>query len=226
MNLTINVLKKSVLFKNVDEDIISELLENISFTVEDYKAGDIIALQGDDCNSLGIIVKGNLEIHKPFASGQVVTINHFSEGNIFGEALVFSGIHEYPANIVSSDNSKVLYIYRQDVVELMTMNKIILNNFVSVLSNRILMLNDRITNLSLNSVRKKVANMILTAYRKQKSLNIKLPHGRKKMAELLNIPRPSLSRELINLKDENIIDFNRNEIEILSLEDLEDSLIN
>lgn len=226
MNLNLEALKKCVLFKNVHEDTISKLFGSFAFTIKEYNPKDIIAIQGDDCDSLGIIIKGNIEIHKPFESGQVVTINHFSEGNIFGEALVFSGSHEYPANIISSDNSKVLFISREDIVELMSMNKIILNNFVGVLSNRILMLNDRMTNLSYNSVRKKVANMILTAHRKQKSLNIRLPYGRKKTAELLNIPRPSLSRELVNMKNENIIDFYKNEITILNLKELEDSLIN
>lgn len=226
MKLIINALKKSVLFKDIDEDTISELLESIVFTTEEFKPQNVIAIEGDSCDRLGIIVKGNIEIHKPFESGQVVTINHFSEGNIFGEALVFSGTHEYPATIIASDHSKVLFISRQDVVELMSMNKTILNNFVGVLSNRILMLNERLTNLSYNSVRKKVANMILTAHRKQKTLDITLPHSRKKMAELLNIPRPSLSRELINMKNENLIDFHKNQIKILNLKDLEDALIN
>lgn len=226
MNLIINALKKSVLFKNVDEDAIAKLLESIDFTTEEFKSNDLIAIEGDSCDRLGIIVKGNIEIHKPFESGQVVTINHFSQGNIFGEALVFSGTHLYPATIMSSDNSKVLFISRQDVIELMSMDKTILNNFVGVLSNRILMLNERMTNLSLNSVRKKVANMILTAHRKQKTLNIKLPYSRKKMAELLNIPRPSLSRELINMKNEGLIDFDKNDITILDLDGLEEALIN
>ena len=225
MKLVINALEKSVLFKNIDQDIISQLIESIVYTIEEYRDQDIIAIQGDNCDSLGIIIKGSIEIHKPFESGQVVTINHFSEGNIFGEALIFSGTHKYPANIISSDNSKILFISQKDVVELMSMNKEILHNFVGELSNRILMLNERMTNLSLNSVRKKVANMILTAHRKQKSINVRLPYGRRKMAELLNIPRPSLSRELINMKNDNIIDFHRNEIRILDLKELEDTLI-
>lgn len=226
MKLIINSLKKSVLFKDLDEDTISQLLDSFSWSIEEYGPKDVIAIEGDSCDRLGIIVKGNVEIHKPFESGQVVTINHFSEGNIFGEALVFSGIHEYPATVISSDNSKVFFIPRADVIELMSMNKIIIRNFVGVLSNRILMLNDRITNLSFNSVRKKVANMILTAHRKQKTSTIVLAFGRKKMAEILNIPRPSLSRELINMKNEGLIDFHKNEIKILNLKSLEDSLIN
>ncbi len=45
------------------------------------------------------------------------------------------------------------------------------------------------------------------------------------MAELLNIPRPSLSRELVNMKEEGIIDFYKNKIKILDLKKLEDSLL-
>ena len=45
------------------------------------------------------------------------------------------------------------------------------------------------------------------------------------MAELLNIPRPSLSRELTNMRDEEIIDFDKNIIKIINLESLESSLL-
>ncbi len=52
----------------------------------------------------------------------------------------------------------------------------------------------------------------------KKNLFIKLPFSRKKMAELLNIPRPSLSRELTNMRDEGIIDFDKNIIKIVDLD--------
>ena len=44
------------------------------------------------------------------------------------------------------------------------------------------------------------------------------------MGELLNVPRPSLSRELTNMKNEGIIDFDRNTIKILKLDLLEEAL--
>ncbi len=119
------------------------------------KKNEVIAVEDDECNSLGIILDGNIEIHKPFPSGKVVTINHFKAGNIFGEALVFSGKHLYPATIISSDNSKIMYIDREDIVNMMTLDSRIIHNFMGVLSNRILMLNNRITNLSYDTLRKK-----------------------------------------------------------------------
>lgn len=87
------------------------------------------------------------------------------------------------------------------------------------------MLNNRITNLSYDTLRKKITNILLLEYNRQKSPYLTLPYSRKKMAELLNIPRPSLSRELVNMKEEGIIDFYKNKIKILDLKKLEDSLL-
>ncbi|MBC8591535.1 Crp/Fnr family transcriptional regulator [Wansuia hejianensis] len=218
-------LCQCVLFKNVKEEEIYELLKCVPYTVESYEKNEVIAVEDDDCHSLGIILNGNIEIHKPFPSGKVVTINHFKAGNIFGEALVFSGRHVYPATIISSNQSEIMYIKREEIVKMMTFNPQVIENFMGVLSNRILMLNNRITNLSYDTLRKKISNIILLEYNRQNSPYITLPYSRKKMAELLNIPRPSLSRELVNMKDDGLIDFYKNKIKILDLRKLEDSLL-
>jgi Mn-dependent DtxR family transcriptional regulator len=41
------------------------------------------------------------------------------------------------------------------------------------------------------------------------------------MAELINIPRPSLSRELIRMKEEGLIDFYKNRFKIVDIKALE-----
>ncbi len=216
----INSLLKCVLFQNINGEEIENVLTNIPYNINKYSNGDVIAIEGDDCNSLGIILEGNVEIHKSFESGKNVTINYFEAGNIFGEALVFSGQHFYPATIISDNESKVMFIQRKDIVHLMTLDTRIIDNFMGVLSNRILMLNQRLTNLTLESIRKKIANMLLIEYKKQGSTYLNIPFSRKKMAEMLNTPRPSLSRELMKMKEDKLIDFYMNNIKILDLEGL------
>lgn len=218
-------LMKSIFFKDVDRNIIKDIFFTLPYIINNYDKDEIIAMEGDDCYNLGIILSGNVEIHKPFPSGKVVTINNFEEGNVFGEALVFSGTHKYPATIVASTESEILYIDKLNISKLMKSNDKILNNFVSILSNRILMLNDRITNLSYDTVRKKIASVILVEYSKQKNRYLILPFCRRKMAELLNIPRPSLSRELMKMKEERIIDYHRNNLKIVDLLALEECLL-
>lgn len=224
MEAYIDSLLKCVLFKGMNKDEINLVLKNIPNNIQNYNSGDTVAIEGESCDNLGIILTGNIEIHKSFASGKLVTINHFEAGNIFGEALVFSGKHQYPATIISSTPSYIMFVSRDDIVKLMTLDTRILNNFMGVLSNRILMLNQRLTNLTLDTLRKKVSNIILIEYNKQKSKYITLPYSRKKMAEMLNIPRPSLSRELSNMKDDGLIDFYKNRIKILDIKGLEDLL--
>ncbi len=221
----IESLSQSVLFRKLEESEVENIMNSLIYTIKNYEKDEVIAIENDDCHSLGIILSGNIEIHKPFPSGKIVTINHFSAGDVFGEALVFSEKHLYPATIISSDNSEIMYIKRQDIVNMMANNPAVIHNFMGVLSNRILMLNNRLTNLSYDSLRKKIANILLLEYNRQKSLIITLPYSRKKMAELLNIPRPSLSRELVNMKEEKIIDFYKNKVKILDISKLEDSLL-
>lgn len=217
-------LSKCVLFKDIDEEDIIQVLDKTDYKIIQYNSDEVIAIEGEDCHSLGIILKGKVEIQKIFPSGQIMTINIFDAGNIFGESLVFSNKHTYPATVTAIENTKVMFIAKEDIIKLCMLNSNVLTNFVSVLSQRILMLNNRITNLSQDTIRKKVANYLLHEYKNQKTPILNIPFTRKRMAELLNIPRPSLSRELGHMKAEGIIDFDKNTIEILDIQLLENAL--
>lgn len=224
MKKYLELLAKCVLFRGLEQNEILDILNKVNYKIKSYNKGDVIAIEGDQCNSVGIILKGTVEIQKLFPSGQVTTINNFHEGNIFGESLVFTDRHTYPATISAMEYAKIMFIEREDIIKLAMLNVTVLTNFVTILSRRILMLNDRISTLSQDSIRKKITSYLLSEHRKQKSLTISVPYSRKKMAELLNVPRPSLSRELIKMKDENLIDFDKNEIKIIDIDQLEETL--
>lgn len=224
MNYSMNALLKCVLFENINENDISLLMEGIQFSIKCYNNGEIVALEDDPCDSLSIILSGDIEIHKPFPSGKVVTISHLTTGDVFAESLVFSNKKRYPANVISSSKSCIMDIPKSNLVQILSKNPKVLENFAGVLSKRIHMLNDRITSLSLDSTRKKIINILLLEFGRQKSPYLILPYSRKKMAELVNIPRPSLSRELMKMKEDGLIDFYKNKFKILDIKKLENEL--
>ena len=100
-------LSKSPLFKDISLEDILNILEKIPYEINTYNKDEIIAIEGDDCHALGIILKGKIEIQKIFPSGQIMTINNFKEGNIFGESLVFLDKHTYPATITAMEYSEI-----------------------------------------------------------------------------------------------------------------------
>ena len=87
------------------------------------------------------------------------------------------------------------------------------------------MLNKKIKSLSYQTIRQKVLNYILEEYKKQRSDIIKLPLSKKKIAEQLGIPRPSLSRELICMKDEGLIEIDKDKIKIIDFARFEEVIL-
>ncbi|WP_251861915.1 Crp/Fnr family transcriptional regulator [Clostridium sp. Marseille-Q2269] len=224
MNNIFSILSKCILFKNFQEKFIEKILENINYKVKDYEKNEIIAIEGDACSSIGIILDGNIEIQKLFSSGKNVTITPLITGDIFGEVIVFSSMNKYPSTIVSSSKSKVMFILKEDIIKLCSLDSVILNNLMGLLSNKILMLNKKVKNLSYETIRQKISSFLIEQYKKQNSLNLKLTISRQTLAEIFGIPRPSLSRELVNMKNDDLIDFQRNIITIKNLPALEEIL--
>lgn len=219
-NNIIESLMISSIFKNIDETNIKSILDKINYKIIKYSKDETIAIEEDECSSLGIIIKGKVQIQKMFLSGKIVTIDTLEKGNIFGEVIIFSNTSKYPATIMSANETTVMFIAKEEILKLCSGNMRFLNNFMNLLSNKILMLNKKVKNLSYQTIRQKITKYILEESNKQSSLIINLNVSRKDMADHLGIPRPSLSRELINMKEDNLIDFHKKTIKVIDKEKL------
>lgn len=225
MSEIINALALCPLFKGMSLKEIEDILNTVDYKIKFFKKDQLIAVEGEACLSIGIILEGRVEIKKIFASGRSITVTALKKGNIFGEVIIFSDTKKYPSTIVSFTETKVMFISKDDILKFCNSNYQFLFNFISLLSNRILMLNEKITIISQKSIRQKLSLFLLEEYKKNKSLILELPLSRKDLAEYLGIPRPSLSREMRNMKNEGIIDFKKNTIKIINLSALESFLI-
>ena len=85
------------------------------------------------------------------------------------------------------------------------------NEDICFRANNYLKLQNRLKVLSQKSIREKIL-FYLEQKTEHKHTNKIYIHSKKELAEYLNIPRPSLSRELIKLQEENIISFNKHYI--------------
>ena len=52
-----------------------------------------------------------------------------------------------------------------------------------------------------------------------------MPKTKTKLAENLGVPRPSLSREFINMKNDNLIDYTNDYVKLLDIQKLRNILI-
>lgn len=219
-----NKLNNNFLFKGVSDEEIENIFSYIKYSEISYNKGQILFQEGDICENIGIIEEGIVQLERIYSSGKVIILNKLSKGDVFGEALVISSKALYPATVIAKSDCKIIFINRKEILKLCSANQRILENFITLLSDKVIMLNKKVKSTSLKSVKHKVVDYILDKSTMLDSNVIKLNESKEDIAGYLGIPRPSLSRELIKLRDENIIEFDRNSITILNFQELEEKL--
>ncbi len=222
----LKLLQNNFLFKGIDSENLKKIYEETRYHINKYDKGEIIAHEEEECSTIGLILEGTIELQRIYPSGKYIVLNKLTLGDVFGEAIIFSKQENYPATVIALNQCSILYIDKVDMLELFSREKRILENFLELLSNKVLMLNSKIKNISFKNIRHRVINYILEAMKLQKNSTIKLKESKESIAAALGIPRPSLSRELINLRDMGYIDFDRSNIKILDIEALEEEMFN
>lgn len=204
------------MFMNKNE--VLKFFEKSHYRVINYSKNDIIALEGSPCINVGLVLKGGVDIKRILTSNSVIHLSSFNEGDFFGEVIAFSDTTVYPATVIASSDSKVMFITKNDFIGFCSSHPDFLEMFLNTLTNKIIVLNQSITGLSLTSIRQKISNYLLSEYDTQGSIFININMTKQKLSEKLGIPRPSLSRELINMKNEGILDYSKNVIKILNID--------
>ncbi|ADQ40662.1 transcriptional regulator, Crp/Fnr family [Caldicellulosiruptor acetigenus I77R1B] len=215
---------QSKLFKMMDQSEIKEILDSFHILKKDFEKDQVIVLEGDECSFIGLILSGMIEVKKSSVSGKEYTITTLTQGDTFGEAVIFSSANTFPATIVSKTKTEVIFIPKHAIIEMCKKNEKFLYNFLNLLSDRILLLNTKLKENTLSTLRQKICNFLIEEYKKQKTTKLKLNFTKQELAKIFNVQRPSLSRELIKMKEEGLIDFWGKEIWIKDLEKIEEYL--
>lgn len=181
--------------------------------VSDFKKGAIIFNEGDNVRQACIIIEGEVSISTVTLEGKEYIFNVFHRGDIFGEAALFSGLYFYHGDVIATEDSRIAFLDEETIIHLMK-NEDFAREYLYRTSVSMLEARRRIKLLSLTSIKDRILFYL--------SEKTRFSHGRvveietkEKLAKELNIPRPSLSRELIRLKKEKVIDFDRNTITLM-----------
>jgi len=86
-------------------------------TVRDYHRGDFLWHEGDESDSLTLIVKGRVKIVREAAQGDVI-LEIFGEGEPVGSIAVYNYM-PYPASAIALEDVSVLALPRRDYFELL-----------------------------------------------------------------------------------------------------------
>lgn len=219
-----DVIANCQLFKNLNKDEIIDICNSISTKVVKYHKNEMIFDEGDHCEALSIILSGKVELSTYFISGDVSNLITLNPSDIFGEAILFSHLNDYPISVTSLANTEILMLTKADIIHIMEEHPHFSENYLALLSKKLLFLNDKFKLLSLSSIRGKIAHVLIKLSKEQKTKKVKLPFSKEKMALHICTRRPSLSRELSKMKSDGLIDYEKSFVTILDYEGLVEEL--
>lgn len=213
----IHILEHTDLFKELSIQNIESLLSKDSYYIKNYKKNSVIYIQNEKCTTFDIVIKGIVSIQGIDDKGNYISISDFNIGNVLGGNLLFSHKNFYPMMVLSKTEVTILHLKKDLILQLCQSNTIFLTNFLESLSDKTLILTDKIKTLSFKSIRQCIIDFLVYESYVQKSNTIKLELTKKELAEKFGVQRPSLSRELNKMKKDGLIDYDAYSITILDM---------
>lgn len=220
----LEIVSNSILFKGIELSNIPHVLGCLDYKIADFRKNEYIERIYSPFKGVYIVLEGEMAIVREKYNGDRKIVNLFSVGDICGEALAFCGSVRWPMSFQALSDSKVIIIHPEKILNICNkaciFHKTILLNIIQVVAKKACDLNRKVEYLMLNTINGKLSRYLLEQKELCCSPVFELPLNREKLADYLNISRPSMSRELSRIRDSGIIELNKNTVKILDEEKL------
>jgi CRP-like cAMP-binding protein len=142
-------------------------------------------------------------------------IAEFFNGDVLGGNLMFSKNPHYPMTVTTKQPTVILEINKTRLFQLLSDNHDFLRSYLEYVSDHTVILGDRIKHYVNRTIRESIMSYLDYELKKQNGNIIKLSITKKALAEKIGVQRTSLSRELAKMRDDGLIKFDLDSIELL-----------
>ena len=209
------IISENPLFRGISSSDIEVLFKNGIYQVKKFKPKDIVAIQGGPCNYLMIIVSGTVQGQMVDSSGRLIVIEEISAPFAIAVAFIYAEKNELPVSIVALRDSTILFVRRDYFTDILQQNKMVLLNYLTVISNRSKFLSDKIHFLTFRTIKSKIADFLLKQLKQSGTRVIFLEETQQELADMFGVARPSLARTFKEMEDEGLINVERKKITLL-----------
>jgi CRP/FNR family transcriptional regulator len=216
------VLEKTALLSSLSQP---ELQMLAARTVRKlFSAGELLFSEGEPCNGLHIIARGKVRLFKTSVNGreQVLSVN--VSGESVAEIPVFDG-GPYPASAVALEETEIVFISRRDFNAYCLEHPEVPLKVLTVVGARLRNLVGIIEELSFTTIRQRLISTLLKLAQSEgrktaRGIEFQLPASHQELANQLGTVRELISRNLMRLQAEGLLDVDARQIVVKDVEGL------
>ena len=154
-NSLTEILKDCGLFAGLCEDEYPEALKYLCARRKAFTKGEIILHIGSESVSAGLVLAGEIECSYHDEAFNKFNMNHFTAGELFGEAMACAGVKVRPMQVSAASDCVIMFL---DFGELFTRTSyehhaVLAGNLMRMLAAKNIFLNRKVRILSTKSLR-------------------------------------------------------------------------
>lgn len=121
------------LFKGTTADQISSFLEKTNVEFINFRPGDVLAEEGNQCRDLRFVITGRVRSYMSLSGGRASLVYVSGYGTVLSPCCLF-GLHtHYPVRVESLDEGSYMLIRKDQYLELLQTGSIYLLNYLNYL---------------------------------------------------------------------------------------------
>ncbi len=209
-------LESSKLFQLITEEETQRILKCSKARMRQHPAGTYIFEQGGLPTRLFLLLSGQVQICKDFTSGKRGVLYLVEPGNVFGEIFLFGDRKKYWYDAVAVTDVSVLempwdffYHFCSNACD---HHKQLTQNMLEILSEDNFKITRKLHIISTSSLRERIAIWLIDSMNENSVVELRM--NREQLADFLGVARPSLSRELMRMQKDGLIEVSRKTIRI------------
>jgi CRP/FNR family transcriptional regulator len=194
-----------------------------------FSTGELLFSEGEPCNGLHIIAQGKVRLFKTSVNGreQVLSVN--VSGESVAEIPVFDG-GSYPASAVALEETEIVFISRRDFNAYCLEHPEVPLKVLTVVGSRLRNLVGIIEGLSFTTIRQRLISTLLKLAQSEgrktaRGIEFQLPASHQDLANHLGTVRELISRNLMRLQAEGLLDVDARQIVVKDVEGLSGLLV-
>lgn len=211
---TLLFLQKTALFQGVSLDDLNNMLGCLQTQVLTYQKGEAVFRQGDDLSQIALVLNGKLHIQTDDYWGNHTIIGDLTTGDLFGEAYIAPTSGPMQADVVAVTDSVVALFTARKMLTVCSnacpFHALVVQNLFYVLAEKNRVLMQKLGHLSKRTTRAKLNSYLSAESHRAGNANFTIPFNRQQLADYLSVDRSAMSNELSKMREEGLLDFDRN----------------
>lgn len=175
----------------------------------------------DGVEHLAIVAKGSMKVYQLSANGKEQLLRVVEPGGYEGENTIF-GAHNESLFAEALQKTQICLINKADFQNLLQQFPQLSMKLLMLTAQKVTNLEQQSQFLMMERIEERLANYLVDLSKAEHSTSVTLPMKKKELATFLGTTPETLSRKLRLLEEENYLIMNRNQIELLDVEGLEE----